>query len=176
VAVLLHLGYYASNNIAANPLVSRFYAQVQLLPKQPFYASATRNSVRSRCWYSDTPGCAYQVERCWLVTRTNKQIELQKRSDESLLNQPTYALSNADRQISTRAAAGSSRNKPTSEVRLRACGWRRRPACAQQQARRAGAADAHWGLMPGGGAACGAARGAGQQRALTPRCVCAPRR
>jgi hypothetical protein len=28
VAVLLHLGYYASNNTASNPLVARFYAQV----------------------------------------------------------------------------------------------------------------------------------------------------
>jgi hypothetical protein len=33
VAVLLHLGYYASNNTASNPLVARFYAQVWM-PQQ----------------------------------------------------------------------------------------------------------------------------------------------
>lgn len=64
VAVLLHLGYYASNNVAPNSLVSRFYAQILLGPKQASYQSCTRNAVRSRCWFSDAPGCSYQVRVC----------------------------------------------------------------------------------------------------------------
>jgi hypothetical protein len=72
--VLLHLGYYASSNVAANPLISRFYAQLTLLPPQDSYLSATRNAVRSRCWFAKTEGCSYQVgwhcraaiERVWV--------------------------------------------------------------------------------------------------------------
>lgn len=61
VAVLLHQGYYASSNVTCNPLISRFYAQVNLLPPQEQYLSATRNAVRSRCWFAKTEGCSYQV-------------------------------------------------------------------------------------------------------------------
>lgn len=61
VAVLLHLGYYASNNTASNPLVSRFYAQISLLPPQEQYYSCFRNAVRSRGWFSKIEGCSYKV-------------------------------------------------------------------------------------------------------------------
>jgi len=61
VAVLLHLGYYASSNVVCNPMISRFYAQVTLLPPQEQYLSCTRNAVRSRCWFAKTDGCSYQV-------------------------------------------------------------------------------------------------------------------
>lgn len=115
VAVLLHLGYYASNNVAHHPLVARFYAQVTLLPPRERYASCFRNAVRSRGWFSKIDGCSFQVDRCWLVTRSNKQLELQQRVDDSTIH-PTFALSNNDRQISTRSATGSSRNKPVTEV------------------------------------------------------------
>jgi hypothetical protein len=64
VAVLLHLGYYAASNVTCNPLIARFYAQVNLLPPQEQYLSATRNAVRSRCWFAKTEGCSYQV-RAW---------------------------------------------------------------------------------------------------------------
>jgi hypothetical protein len=61
VAVLLHLGYYAASNVTCNPLIARFYAQVNLLPPQEQYLSATRNAVRSRCWFAKTEGCSFQV-------------------------------------------------------------------------------------------------------------------
>lgn len=61
VAVLLHLGYYASSNVVCNPMISRFYAQVTLLPPQEQYLSCTRNAVRSRCWFAKIDGCSYQV-------------------------------------------------------------------------------------------------------------------
>lgn len=72
VAVLLHLGYYASSNVTCNPLISRFYAQINLLPPQEQYLSATRNAVRSRCWFAKTEGCSFQVRLgvvCWCFAR-----------------------------------------------------------------------------------------------------------
>lgn len=68
VAVLLHLGYYASNNTASNPLVSRFYAQISLLPAQEQYHSCFRNAVRSRGWFSKIEGCSYKVCAGWVQT------------------------------------------------------------------------------------------------------------
>lgn len=116
VAVLLHQGYYASSNVTCNPLISRFYAQVNLLPPQEQYLSATRNAVRSRCWFAKTEGCSYQVERCWLLTRSNKHIELSKRTEDGAVTYPTYQLGSNDRQMNTRSTTGSSKNKPTNEV------------------------------------------------------------
>uniref|UniRef100_A0A383VB11 Uncharacterized protein n=1 Tax=Tetradesmus obliquus TaxID=3088 RepID=A0A383VB11_TETOB len=116
VAVLLHLGYYASNNTASNPLVARFYAQVTLLPPQEQYTSCFRNAVRSRSWFSTIEGCSYKVERCWMVTRSGKQLELQPRADDCAITHPTFALSSSDRQMNTRSTTGSSRNKPLTEV------------------------------------------------------------
>ena len=57
-----------------------------------------------------------QVERCWLMTRSNKHIELAKRSEDGAVSYPTYQLGSNDRQMSTRSTAGSSKNKPTNEV------------------------------------------------------------
>lgn len=57
-----------------------------------------------------------QVERCWLVTRSNKQLELQPRVDDCAITHPTFCLSNNDRQMSTRSTTGSSRHKPVTEV------------------------------------------------------------
>ncbi|KAF8067216.1 rxt3 [Scenedesmus sp. PABB004] len=116
VAVLLHLGYHASNAAAPNPLVSRFYAQIALLPPREAYPSCFRNAVRSRGWFSQIEGCSYKVERCWLVTRSNKQLELAPRADDCAITHPTFALSNSGPQMSTRSTAGSSRNKPVTEV------------------------------------------------------------
>lgn len=117
VAVLLHLGYYhAPSSAAPSPLIARFYAQVELLPPQDSYPSAFRNAVRSRGWYSRVEGCSYKVERCWLVTRSSRNLELQQRAGDAAVTHATFALSANDRQISTRSTAGSSRNKPVSEV------------------------------------------------------------
>lgn len=116
VAVLLHQGYYASSNVTCNPLISRFYAQVSLLPPQEQYLSATRNAVRSRCWFAKTEGCSYKIDRCWIMTKSNKHIELQKRSEDGAVTYPTYQLGSNDRQMNTRSTAGSSKNKPTNEV------------------------------------------------------------
>jgi hypothetical protein len=57
-----------------------------------------------------------QVERCWMVTRSGKQLELQPRVDDCAITHPTFALSNSDRQVNTRSTTGSSRNKPLTEV------------------------------------------------------------
>lgn len=182
VAVLLHLGYYASNATAPHPLVSRFFAQLSLLPPREAYVSCFRNAVRSRGWFSKVEGCSFkvrarrrragrvlagaadearclprlrrcgarqvrawadhaapsvplcrarQVDRCWLVTRSNRQLELSPRVDDAAISHPTYALTNLDRQMATRAAAGASRNKPVSEV-IRAAS-RAASRCAAQQ-------------------------------------------
>lgn len=57
-----------------------------------------------------------QVERCWLLTRSNKHIELSKRTEDGAVTYPTYQLGSNDRQMNTRSTAGSSKNKPTNEV------------------------------------------------------------
>eukprot|EP00882_Tetradesmus_deserticola_P004729 GHRQ01004983.1.p1 GENE.GHRQ01004983.1~~GHRQ01004983.1.p1 ORF type:complete len:264 (+),score=125.09 GHRQ01004983.1:1451-2242(+) len=90
--------------------------QVTLLPPQEQYTSCFRNAVRSRSWFSKIEGCSYKVERCWLVTRSSKQLELQPRVDDCAITHPTFALSNSDRQMNTRSTAGSSRNKPLTEL------------------------------------------------------------
>jgi hypothetical protein len=58
------------------------------------------------------------VERCWLLTRSNKHIELSKRTEDGAVTYPTYQLGSNDRQMNTRSTAGSSKNKPTNEVRV----------------------------------------------------------
>jgi hypothetical protein len=63
VAVLLHLGYYASNNTASNPLVARFYAQVsmtQQLLQQHATAAAFDSSSSSSRWIDHWK----QLHRC----------------------------------------------------------------------------------------------------------------
>jgi hypothetical protein len=52
VAVLLHLGYYASNNTASNPLVARFYAQVRQQQQQQLLdGSFTAATAQRECEY-----------------------------------------------------------------------------------------------------------------------------
>jgi hypothetical protein len=50
------------------------------------------------------------------MTKSNKHIELQKRSEDGAVTYPTYQLGSNDRQMNTRSTAGSSKNKPTNEV------------------------------------------------------------
>jgi hypothetical protein len=57
-----------------------------------------------------------QIERCWIMTRSNKHIELAKRTEDGAVTYPTYQLGSNDRQMNTRSTAGSSKNKPTNEV------------------------------------------------------------
>lgn len=97
MAVLLHLGYLPSNSTAHHPLVARFYAHVQLLDVRDAYPSCFRNAVRSRAWFSKVDVCSYKVLRCWLVTRSNRLLELQPRVDDCAITHPTFALSISDR-------------------------------------------------------------------------------
>lgn len=51
-----------------------------------------------------------------MLTRSNKHIELSKRTEDGAVTYPTYQLGSNDRQMNTRSTAGSSKNKPTNEV------------------------------------------------------------
>eukprot|EP00882_Tetradesmus_deserticola_P019069 GHRQ01020514.1.p1 GENE.GHRQ01020514.1~~GHRQ01020514.1.p1 ORF type:complete len:213 (+),score=68.15 GHRQ01020514.1:973-1611(+) len=61
VAVLLHLGYYASNNTASNPLVARFYAQVPAAAALVPVAAAS--SIPSNCGSSSATAAAAELQQ-----------------------------------------------------------------------------------------------------------------
>jgi hypothetical protein len=55
VAVLLHLGYYASNNTASNPLVARFYAQVWFTAAARSYMSCKTSFLQTQLLQTQLP-------------------------------------------------------------------------------------------------------------------------
>ena len=63
VAVLMHLGYFATNNASVSPQVLTFHALLRLLPPRDQYTSCFRNAVRSRAWFAKVDGCSYEVGR-----------------------------------------------------------------------------------------------------------------
>ncbi|PNW85357.1 hypothetical protein CHLRE_03g182600v5 [Chlamydomonas reinhardtii] len=101
VAVLMHMGFYAHYLSHPPNTVAEFRALLKLLPPQEKYNSRAR-FVKSRLWCSPGDGCSYQVERCWLTTRTGTAIDLQPCVDEVPAPYPTVQPMNADRQMTTR--------------------------------------------------------------------------
>ena len=61
VAVLMHMGFYAYSLSAPPPHLVELHVLLKLLPPNEQYPSSHRNSLKSRCWYSRTQGCSFQV-------------------------------------------------------------------------------------------------------------------
>ncbi|EFJ52132.1 hypothetical protein VOLCADRAFT_103146 [Volvox carteri f. nagariensis] len=108
VAVLMHLGFYAHYLSHPPNTVAEFRALLKLLPPQEKYNSRAR-FVKSRLWCSPGDGCSYQVERCWLTTRSGATIDLQPCVDEVPAPYPTVQPMVSDRQITTRTTGAKSK-------------------------------------------------------------------
>jgi hypothetical protein len=136
VAVLMHRGHYAATHPPHPPpaAVAEVRARLALLPPADRYPSAFRNGVRSRAWHGRVEsGCAYRVERAWVVTRTGSAVELlapptPPPTDEGVVpaaaaaaaaatpatappirplgGAPTLIPAHGDRHVATRAQAG----------------------------------------------------------------------
>lgn len=115
VAVLMHLGYYASNLAQPPPNVVEVRALIRVLPPQDSYSSKAR-FVKSRSWSSSNETCSYKVERCWLITRTGSTVELQPCMEEIPAPLPTLQPAGSDRQISTRSTSVGGKSKAAVEV------------------------------------------------------------
>jgi len=128
VAVLMHRGHYAATHPPhpPPPAVAEVRARLALLPPAARYPSAFRNGVRSRAWHGRVEsGCAYRVERAWVVTRAGSAVELVAppapdaagASATSAADRnngaasggggaPTLIPAHGDRHVATRAQAG----------------------------------------------------------------------
>jgi hypothetical protein len=126
----MHRGHYAATHPPhpPPPAVAEVRARLALLPPCDRYPSAFRNGVRSRAWHGRVEsGCAYRVERAWVVTRTGSAVELlapptpaQTTAEEPaapaaapapaptrpLGGAPTLIPAHGDRHVATRAQAG----------------------------------------------------------------------
>ncbi len=71
----------------------------------------------SVCPHSCSRYTTPQVQKCWLVTRSGNSVPLAPCAEEGAITAPTFAPSNGDRAMTTRAAAASSgRPKALAEV------------------------------------------------------------
>lgn len=101
VAVLMHLGYYAHYLAQPPAQIAEIRALLKLLPPQDKYPSKAR-FVKSRAWCSTIEGCSFQVESCWLVTRSGSSVELQPSIDEVPAPYPSVHAQ-FNRQMTTRS-------------------------------------------------------------------------
>lgn len=111
VAVLMHLGYYTSTLAHAPQAVVEARAIIKLVPTQPSYPSKHR-FVKSRAWNRPCEGCAYKVERFWLVTRSGCIVEMQQCVDDLPAPHPTVQPQSSDRYITTRNTGASKGKQP----------------------------------------------------------------
>lgn len=80
VAVLMHMGYYAYSNALPPANVVEVRALVRPMPSRDTYPGLFRNHLRSRTWRSSDSSLkplGYQVERCTVVTRMGRYIDLE---------------------------------------------------------------------------------------------------
>lgn len=120
VAVLMHMGYYAHYLSHPPSTASEFRALLKLLPPQDKYYSRAR-FVKSRVWCSPGDGCSYQVERCWLTTRSGTTIDLQPCVDETPAPYPTVQPVGHGRQITTRTTGAKSKTSQEVSVVFNLC-------------------------------------------------------
>ena len=118
VAVLMHMGFYASHLGAPPPSVVEVHALLRLLPPRGAYPSRAR-FLRSREWLGSTEApeeaCSFEVTRCWLVTRSAQVVDLPPCVDEVPAPQATVQPQYTDRQIQTRHT-GTARSRAAQEV------------------------------------------------------------
>lgn len=99
-------------------------AVLALLPPADRFVGSSRNAVRSRGWgvRPDT-GCAFRVERAYLVLRSGATADLARCSGGSPAPAPTFKPATAERSMSTRASASASerRARALQEVALQYC-------------------------------------------------------
>ncbi|KAG1671779.1 hypothetical protein FOA52_000156 [Chlamydomonas sp. UWO 241] len=88
VAVLMHLGYFPHYLPSAPPQVQELHVLLRLVPPQQTYPSKAR-FLKSRAWCSPVKGCAFQVEGCWLITRSGTTIDLDPSVSEVPAPYPT---------------------------------------------------------------------------------------
>ncbi|KAG2499895.1 hypothetical protein HYH03_002183 [Edaphochlamys debaryana] len=120
VAVLMHMGFYAHYLSHPPNAVVEFRALLKLTPPQEKYNSRAR-FVKSRLWCSPGDGCSYQVERCWLTTRTGNTIDLQPCVDEVPAPYPTVQTGMGDRQMTTRTAGAKSKVSQEVSIQFNLC-------------------------------------------------------
>jgi hypothetical protein len=124
VAALMHQGYYSHALAAPPPGVAEVRAVLALLPPAARYVGSSRNAVRSRGWgvRPDT-GCAFRVERAYLVLRSGATAELARCAGGAPAPAPTFKPAAAARAMSTRASASASerRARALQEVALQYC-------------------------------------------------------
>ncbi|GFR40958.1 hypothetical protein Agub_g1622 [Astrephomene gubernaculifera] len=120
VAVLMHMGFYAHYLSHPPNTVAEFRALLKLLPPQEKYNSRAR-FVKSRLWCSPGDGCSYQVERCWLTTRSGTTIDLQPCVDEVPAPYPTVQPAVSDRQITTRTTGAKSKVSQEVSIQFNLC-------------------------------------------------------
>ena len=116
VAVLMHYGYI--HHTVPQPVrdVAEVRVVVKPLPPQTTYASTARNSIRSRAWSASTSGCAYSVEKAWIVTRTGNTYDLSPTSSGPPPSAPTFAPSQLERMVTRSAAGPAARFRHIQEV------------------------------------------------------------
>jgi len=116
VAVLMHYGYI--HHTVTQPVrdVAEVRVVVKPLPAQPSYSSTARNSIRSRAWSSATNGCAYAVEKAWIVTRTGNTYDLSPTSTGPPASAATFAPSHLERMVTRSAAGPAARQRHVQEV------------------------------------------------------------
>lgn len=126
VAALMHQGFYSHALAAPPPGVAEVRAVLALLPPADRYLGSSRNAVRSRGWgvRPDT-GCAFRVERAYLVLRSGATADLSRCAGGSpAAPAPTFKpVSTHERPMSTRASASASerRARALQEVALQYC-------------------------------------------------------
>lgn len=86
------------------------------MPAQEAYISTPRNSIRSRAWSSPAPGCAYSVEKAWVVTRFGNTYDLQACVDGMPVAAATFAPTQMERMVTRSAAGPAARQRQIQEV------------------------------------------------------------
>ena len=82
-------------------------AIVAALPPQPCYVGSSRNCVRSRAWAARAEGCAYRVDRAYVVLRGGATADLPRAPPGAPPALPTFRPADPARAVSTRAAASA---------------------------------------------------------------------
>lgn len=96
--------------------VAEVRAVVRPMPPQPSYPSTARNSIRSRAWAAATPGCAYSVDKAWVVTRTGNSYDLRPSTEGPPAAAVTFAPMHLDRMITRSAVGPAARHRLVQEI------------------------------------------------------------